>query len=129
MLTAREFAQPKPAEEPYFRRRLAELVAEGKASVPPAREGGKRRSQEERAALKLSYVFADRLRTFLDLSVYYSPARGRLSVRRTNPRPALNGKVYVPPLPADAVLVGRYSYPVSRRDFMRDLLAVMGGRE
>jgi hypothetical protein len=80
----------------------------------------------ERAAKRLSWVFAGRLSVMLDARVYYSPSAGKLSFRHPNPRPGLNGKMYVQKLPADAFYVGRYAFPCSRREFMRDLIEVMG---
>lgn len=129
MIRASELSIP-PAPVPYFRRRLAELVAQGRAAI---REKGRPDAEEvrrTRAITRMTWTFVTRLAVMLDALVYYSPAGRRLSFRRVNPRPALNGKVYVPPLPADAKFVGRYAYPYPRRDFRRDLAEVMqeGGK-
>lgn len=123
----REIAPPaKPV--PYYRARLAELVAQGRAAVrakgnPPSTAA----ARMHRTAARLSWVFASRLVVMQDALVYYVPGAYKLAFRRPNPRPALNGKVYVPPLPAGAEYVGRYAYPFSRRAFLRDLLDVIGG--
>lgn len=127
MIRAAELQAPA-APVPYYRRRMAELVAQGRAAI---REPGPQKShaaiRTHRTAARLSWVFAARLALMQDVRVYYVPGGYRLAFRRQNPRPALNGKVYVPPLPAGAEFVGRYCYPHSRRGFLRDLIEVMGG--
>ena len=128
MIHAADLAIP-PAPVPYYRRRLAELVDQGRAAI---REKGHPPStaavRMHRTAARLSWVFASRLVVMQDALVYYVPGAYKLAFRRPNPRPALNGKVYVPPLPAGALYVGRYAYPFSRRAFLRDLVDTMGGK-
>lgn len=125
MIRAAELAVPaKPV--PYYRRRIAELVAAGLAKVPTNERRDAAQVRRERTATRLSWDFSKRLATMQDVVVYYSRAGYKLAFRRVNPRPALNGKLYVPPLPADAKIVGRYSFPFSRRAFLRDLLEVIG---
>lgn len=128
MIRAAELALPaKPV--PYYRARIAELVAQGKAVIrEPGRTLTPAATRMHRTAARLSWTFAARLAEMQDVRVYYVPCAYKLSFRRQNPRPALNGKIYVQPLPAAAEFVGRYSYPHSRRGFMRDLLEVMGGK-
>lgn len=101
----------------------------GRAAVRESRAGPSDRTREEiaaarrmTAAKRLSHLFAARLALMQDVHVYLVPARLALSFRRADPKPALNGKVYVPPLPAGAVHLGRYTYPHSRRAFLRDLM-------
>lgn len=129
MIRAGEISAPSPTV-PYYRRRIAELVAEGRAAMREGRAGPSGRTREEiaaqrrmAAARRLSYRFAARLALVQDgLDVYLVAARLDLSFRRANPKPALNGKVYVPPLPAGAVHLGRFAYPHSRREFLRELV-------
>lgn len=128
MIRAAELQTPA-APVPYYRRRMAELVAQGRAAI---REPGPQKSHAairmHRTAARLSWVFAARLALMQDVRVYYSAANRTLAFRRTNPKPAKNGRVYVPKLPADAEFVGRYSLPFSRRAFLRDLIETMGGK-
>lgn len=128
MLRSSDLAIPA-APVPYYRRRLAELVAQGRAAI---REKGHPPStaavRMHRTAARLSWVFSARLALMLDVRVYYVPGAYKLAFRRQNPRPALNGKFYVQPLPAGALYVGRYAYPFSRRAFLRDLVDTMGGK-
>ena len=127
MIRASELSTPsKPV--PYYRRRIAELVAEGKAVL---RKPGRELSQQalrERLAVRLSWAFNARIEEMQDALVYYSKAGESIAMRRTYPKPALNGKTYVPKLPADAVFVGRYQHPTVARHFVRDLIEVIGGK-
>lgn len=128
MIRAADLAIPA-APVPYFRRRMAELVAEGRAAIrQPGHPPTTAAVRMHRTAARLSWTFAARLVVMQDALVYYVPGAYKLAFRRPNPKPALNGKVYVPPLPAGAEFVGRYSCPISRRAFLRDLLEVMGGK-
>ena len=127
MIRASELSTPsKPV--PYYRRRIAELVAEGKAVIRKPGQVEPRLARIHRTAARLSWVFASRLAAMQEVRVYYSPSGYKLAFRRQNPKPALNGKVYIQKLPADAEYVGRYSYPHSRREFVRDLIETMGGK-
>lgn len=128
-MTLRAAELSTPSEPvPYYRRRIAELVAEGRAALrKPGQSQTPAAVRMHRTATRLSWVFASRLAVMFDALVYYVPGAYKLAFRRPNPKPALNGKVYVPPLPAGAEFVGRYSCPISRRQFVRDLLEVMGG--
>lgn len=127
MIRAAELSIPA-APVPYYRRRIAELVEQGRAAV---RAKGHPQStvaaRMHRTAARLSWTFAARLALMQDVRVYYVPGAYKLAFRRQNPRPALNGKVYVQPLPAGADYVGRYAYPHSRRAFLRDLIETMRG--
>lgn len=127
LIRASELSTPsKPV--PYYRRRIAELVAQGKAEIRKPGHVEPRQARIHRTATRLSRVFAARLAVMQDVRVYYSPSGYKLAFRRQNPKPALNGEVYVAKLPADAEYVGRYSYPHSRREFLRDLIETMGGK-
>lgn len=127
MIRASELSTPsKPV--PYYRRRIAELVAEGKAVIRKPGHVEPRSARMQRTATRLSWVFASRLAAMQEVRVYYSPSGYKLAFRRQNPKPALNGKTYVPKLPADAVFVGRYQHPTVARHFVRDLIEVIGGK-
>ena len=118
----------KPAPRvPYYQARLAELVSQGLAQLRVPAPKPIHQPRAHRAAAKLSWIFSTRLSAMQDILVYYTAAGSRLSFRRSNPKPGLNGKVLVPRLPVDAEFIGRYTFPHSRILFLRDLIATIGG--
>lgn len=107
MLTVREFAQPKPAEEPYFRRRLVEIAA-----LPPPEFSDVR-------TLNSRFHYA-RLKHRGPFDLYWHRRKERIYLRVCTGRRVL-------PVPRGSEHIGRYDRSSVWAQVKADFYALKGG--
>lgn len=117
MIRAEELAIPAPATSPapYYRRRLAELVAQGLAKP---REPKKRVYRNETWRRKAARIFEVTLRRMGTATAYWIPGEKRVAYRKS-------GAAFRIVLPPDAVLIGVYTGTAGTDRFLDDLVATM----
>lgn len=115
MIRAAELAAKLgPEPEPYYRRRLDELIASGRAVERPMQA---RKTKKSRLVERIRWRFTEALRSCGRIDAYWVRPTRHVAFRKV-------GAARPHTIPEGSVAVGRYAWPYSADDFLADLLTV-----